>query len=85
MRLPNFPIFGQSNSQVVVQGSYLGQSNWFVVPPGFAIWQDANGCRWASPNGQNGEPKYVCVLNPDGQMLFQDLLRSATNDTLNSD
>lgn len=84
MRLPVYPIFGQSNSKSVVQGSWMGQRNWFVVPPGYAIWQDSEGQRWCSPNGQNGEPKYTCVLNPDGQMLFQDLLRSATNGTLNS-
>ena len=66
------PVFGyHPNDLTPRRYNFGGMRGWFTVPLGWSLrW--GNGQWEASPNADFSKPLYMCELNDDGYLVFQD-------------
>lgn len=68
----NGPLFGYHPEEITPQRyNFWGRTGWFAVPRGWNV-RYVNGQAEASPNPDFSTPLYMCELNPDGYLVFQD-------------
>jgi hypothetical protein len=67
--------FGRSTETEPRPANFYGQAGYWTVPGTWSVWEE-NYQRYTSPNEDHSAPVYTCVLNIDGYLLFQDLMRT---------
>lgn len=71
-------VFGDNSWDMTPQPwNFYGQTGtWYSVPLGWKVRTNDNGTMTASPNEDFSRPTYDAVLNVDGTLVFQDLMRT---------